>query len=182
MASKIKVTNKNYDAFMKRLYGGRNAGRLGVVVGLLSEGPGGHEHQPKIETQVHDIGGEYKNVQVYHAKPAPLTVVDIGIIHEFGLGVPERSFIRAWCDANTKRVQAAMRRLLTGVVQGKYDRAQALTLLGLWIQGEIQKYISRGVPPLPNAQATIDRKGSSRPLIDTGQLRAAVSFALRKFS
>lgn len=104
-----------------------------------------------------------------------LTVLEVAIFNEFGLGVPERSFIRGYVDANQARIKEMCRVLSLGVLAGKYDVDHALELLGLKIQGEIQKNISEGVPP-PNAPSTIKKKGSSTPLVDTGQLRSSVTY------
>lgn len=59
------------------------------------------------------------------------------------------------------------------VIEKKYNLRVALDRFGLWAVGEIQQRIADGIPP-PNAQSTVDRKGSSTPLIETGQLRASI--------
>lgn len=104
-----------------------------------------------------------------------LTVLDVATFHEFGLGVPERSFLRGWFDENIERAKEAIRRLMVSVVEGKRTKEQALELFGQWLQGEIQKRIAEGIPP-PLAQSTIDKKGSSTSLVDTGQLRSSVTY------
>ena len=57
--------------------------------------------------------------------------------------------------------------------------ATALQRIGLWAQSEIQQRISDGIPP-QNAPYTINKKGSSTPLVDTGQLRSSISFKVVK--
>jgi len=156
---RIVKKDQKYNELAKRLWGKE---KVGVAVGLLASGPAAAQH-------------ESKNPQ----QRSSLTVIDVGIIHEFGLGVPERSFIRSWVDANRQRCLEAMRRLMLAVIKGKYERTQALNLFGLWVQGQIQAHISQGIPP-PNAPSTIAAKGSATPLVDTGQLRAAITFALRQ--
>jgi hypothetical protein len=103
-----------------------------------------------------------------------LTVLEVAIFNEFGLGVPERSFIRAYVDANEKRIKEMCRVLALQVLAGKISQEQALELLGLKLVGEIQQRIADGIPP-PNAPSTIKAKGSSVPLIDTGQLRSSIT-------
>jgi hypothetical protein len=56
---------------------------------------------------------------------------------------------------------------------------QGLNLAGLVLVGAIQDKIVAG-PFEPLRPATIRRKGSSRPLIDTGQMRQAVSYVIRE--
>lgn len=105
-----------------------------------------------------------------------LTVLDVANIHEFGLGTaPERSFLRAYFDQNEPRIQKMLIALMEAALKGKYTKEQILEILGQKMVGEIQARISAGIEP-PLAQATIDKKGSSTPLIDTGQLRASISY------
>lgn len=102
------------------------------------------------------------------------TVVEIATIHEFGIGVPERSFIRAFVDENEALIKKKIRTLGKKVVKGTLSSKQALDILGVWLTGKIQSRIAKGIPPAL-AQATIDRKGSSKPLINTGQLRSSIT-------
>ena len=102
------------------------------------------------------------------------TVLDVATKNEFGLGVPERSFIRAFVDENGPDIQKDIRKLTEMALEGKMSLEQALNLLGLQMVGGIQERISRGIPP-KNSQITIDLKGSSTPLIGiTGQLRSSI--------
>jgi len=105
-----------------------------------------------------------------------LTLVDVASIQEFGLGnSPERSFIRAWFDGATKDNRAAIRAVSKRVAEGKMTERQALELLGVKFQADVQRRISRGIPP-PNSPVTIDRKGSAIPLIDKGQLLQGITY------
>jgi hypothetical protein len=102
------------------------------------------------------------------------TVGDVATANEFGLGVPERSFIRAWADEQEAENQAALRKIGEAVTKGTLPSAEVgLERLGLKMVGEIQARIAGGIDP-PNAPATIARKGSSTPLINYGQLRSSV--------
>lgn len=104
------------------------------------------------------------------------TVAEIMRKHEFGLGVPERSFIRAFIDENRDMIQKDVRAVLkkAALSNGSFTVEHGLKLLGTKYEGLIKGRISDGIPP-PNSDATIARKGSSKPLIDTGQGRAAIS-------
>lgn len=99
----------------------------------------------------------------------------LGAIHELGLGVPQRSFLRAYVDGNRATINEATLRL----IKSRGADPVVLELLGQFIVGEIQKRMAVGIPP-PNAPSTIARKGSSTPLIHHGQLRAAVSYVVKK--
>lgn len=103
-----------------------------------------------------------------------LTLAALAAIHEWGIGVPERSFIRAWADENRVEIRKRQRALVRQILQGRLTEETALKRLGAWAQGSIQKRIADGILPA-NAQSTIDKKGSSTPLIDSGQLRSGVT-------
>jgi hypothetical protein len=114
------------------------------------------------------------------------TVLDVGTWQEFGTvgpdgkpRIPARSFIRAWADENQKRARKLLAGLMKRVIAGTLTEEQALEQFGLWAKGSIQERMARGVPP-PNAQSTVDRKGSSTPLIDTGVLRSSIDFEIRR--
>lgn len=123
-----------------------------------------------------------------------LTVADIGTFHEFGVGpfqvtggfsgdgalgghehpgIPQRSFIRAWYDENHDFIAKTMQAQMKLAISGKITPEVAAERIALAFEGSVKQRISRGIPP-PNAQSTIERKGSSKPLIDTGQLRNSI--------
>jgi hypothetical protein len=106
-----------------------------------------------------------------------MQLIDVAIVHEFGSDdgrIPRRSFIRDWEDEKASEHQEQLRKMGKAVIDGKVDAERGLAQLGTLYQGDIQKRISDGIEPAL-AQSTIDRKGSSKPLIDTGQLRSSVS-------
>lgn len=106
-----------------------------------------------------------------------MSVIDVAVIHEFGaeeVGIPRRSFIRDWQDDHAEEHARLIASEARAVVAGKLGADEALRRIGLRFQGEVQKRIAEGIDP-PLAQRTINRKGSSKPLIDTGQLRASIT-------
>jgi hypothetical protein len=105
------------------------------------------------------------------------TVLDIGAIHEFGIGVPRRSFIADWVDQKQTEIKSKIKTLAVHYARGRLTLDQALDQLGQWAVGSIQERISARIPP-PLAQSTIDRKGSSVPLIDTNVLRSSISYKI----
>ena len=105
------------------------------------------------------------------------TVLEIAASNEFGLGVPRRSFIADWFDQNLQKNEQFIVRMMKAVASGKLTKERAFELIGLKFQGDIQKRISAGIPPA-NAPATIKAKGSSTPLIDTGQLRQSITYVV----
>ncbi len=89
--------------------------------------------------------------------------------------IPERSYLRAWFDENVDVLQATMERLIGQVVEGKISGRAALETIGGYVVTHVQAYMVDLKTP-PNAPSTIARKGSSNPLIDTGQLKDAITW------
>jgi hypothetical protein len=107
-----------------------------------------------------------------------LTMAELAAIHEFGApraGVPERSWLRSTADAKRREWLALLERTLTLAVRGRIDVGAALELVGQRAVADVQKKIRSNIPP-PLAQATIDRKGSSVALIDTGRFVQSISY------
>lgn len=141
---------------------------------------------------VHGDDGAAEHV-ANDADTPPLKVVDVGTFHEFGVspfevmrfaadgsasvyehpGIPQRSFIRAWFDESQDFIKETLRSQMLLVVAGKLTVEQAMERIALVFEGSVKQRIARGIEP-PLAASTIRKKGSSKPLIDKGQLRAAV--------
>jgi len=101
-----------------------------------------------------------------------ITNAELAVIHEYGTDkIPERSFMRSTFDRLRPNYEALVAKLAPQVVDGKMTLAKLLDLVGLKIENDIRRTVKTGsgVPP-PNAPSTIKRKGSSRTLVNTGQL------------
>ena len=70
-----------------------------------------------------------------------------------------------------------MQRLAQGMADGKSEPEQALGLLGAQATSDVRQTISEMTDP-PLAQATIDRKGSSALLIDTGHMWQSLTWCV----
>lgn len=103
-----------------------------------------------------------------------LTVAQVASIHEFGLGVPERSFLRSTMDEHEAQLLQLASRLGQGVIDGRFSQQQALGLLGEKGVGLVVDKIRSHIEP-PNAPSTIKRKGSDTPLIDSAQLAQSIT-------
>jgi hypothetical protein len=106
----------------------------------------------------------------------------IAAVHEFGSpenGIPERSFMRSAIAENRQSYVALNRQNLLQILHGKMKFQQALGQLGAMAQGNVQQKIVTG-PFQALKQSTIDRKGSSKPLVDSGQMRQSVTWVLAK--
>lgn len=108
-----------------------------------------------------------------------LTVAQVGFYHEFGtVKTPERSFIRSTIEDKSKEIKKLARQQSKLVLNGKTTMEKGLGLLGAFTAGLIQeKFTSNDWPA--NTEATIASKGSSKPLIDTGQLRQSISYEVK---
>ncbi len=107
--------------------------------------------------------------------------VQLGTVHEFGSGnghIPERSWLRATIEENRERYRALERKLAAAVLRGKLAPETALGRLGAKIVGDIQTRIAAGIDP-ELEESTKERKGSDKPLIDTGQLRQSITWEVR---
>lgn len=108
------------------------------------------------------------------------TVAQIGFWNEFGTTtIPERSFIRSTIQKEKKNIIALQRKLWKQIVSGKMKIDTGLGLLGEFMADAIRKKIVSLSSPA-NKPATIAAKGSSNPLIDTGQLKNSISFEVNK--
>lgn len=127
--------------------------------------------QAKDKTVRRGKGGSIRNTD------QPLAV--IAAIHEFGLGdMPQRSFLRSAYDENLPMIDKMIQRVANGAVFGLGTNA-ALNQLGNVVQGMVQRKIVDG-PFVPNSPATIKRKKSSKPLIDTGHLRQSIRYVIER--
>lgn len=107
----------------------------------------------------------------------PMTVGELAAIHEFGLGVPQRSFIRGYFDAKSADILSA----LNASWQARNPNDALLTALRITMaqtavkaRDGMKQYINER-PFKANAKRTIKRKGSDLPLVDTGVLKSSIS-------
>ncbi len=131
-------------------------------------------HGWKITVGVHDSAGNHGSTQQ--------SIADIALIHEFGApaaNIPARSFIGAWFDLHGAELSRKAQIDVQEYIAGAMQKVQVLARAGSRAVAGIQARMAQGVPP-PLKQATINRKGSSVPLIDTGQLRTSVTWAVKK--
>lgn len=137
-----------------------------------------------LKLQVEKLSGAHVRIGVLTGphENADITIAELAVIHELGApaaGIPERSFIRASLERARPEMVQFIAKLAKAVVLGRITSAQAHGLLGEWAVAKVRDYIleGQGVPP-PLKDATIARKGSARPLVDTGQLLHSISYAV----
>ena len=105
-------------------------------------------------------------------------VAYIGAVHEFGCpekGIPERPWLRPGIRSGKDDYTQLNRINIIRILKGEITPQIALRQLGAMAVGKVQRYIRAG-HFLPLKQKTIDRKGSSAPLIDSGQMIQSMTF------
>lgn len=123
----------------------------------------------------------------FPAGEADQDVINRAIWNNFGTGhIPERPFMQNAMRNNRASYKAAMKAsastIMEQVALGKRpadEKRKALKRLGIKAQGDIQAEITSLRSP-PNAPSTIRQKGSSNPLIDSGEMRNAVAFKIEE--
>jgi hypothetical protein len=88
-----------------------------------------------------------------------------------------RSFLRAAIRHNREYFKQINADSLKKCLRGGLTMVGALTRLGVGAAGKVKEEITKG-DFVPNAPSTIARKGSSHPLIHTGQLRQGITFKI----
>lgn len=143
----------------------------------------------KYVTQVGILGNKTSRMQAvttkagYHKKgkqASPMTNAEIGLIHEkgsFSRNIPRRSFLLMPLQQKAIGLNKLRAFLWKNFTSGKINLKKAYALLGIGAENVIQKaFQTGGFGKWPDiSQVTKDRKKSSAILIDTAQLRRAVS-------
>ncbi len=109
------------------------------------------------------------------------SMLDLATVHEFGSKdgrTPQRSFIRSTCDAKQKEHLKLIAKLQGRLLAGKIAMKQALGIVGSAVTSDIVQTINTGIKPELKL-ATIKRKKSSKPLIDTGRLKGTITHEVR---
>lgn len=153
--SRVIDTDKGFRAFFKNLNirGGR---RIGIKVGITAD------------DDARDEGGSNLEIATHHEFGAPKA------------NIPERSFIRWTADTHRKKymklVKKAEEAALRNPRAGNTAVKQKLFQLGETAVADIQNRIDSNIPP-PLAEVTVLRKGDDLALVDTGEMRGAITWA-----
>ena len=109
-------------------------------------------------------------------------VAQVAAIQEFGAPakkIPPRPFIRPTVAEQKEQWTKIIAKSIPKVVEDKMTAFDVLDLVGRVAAADIQTKISSIYSP-PLSPITIKRKGSSKPLIETGLMLASVSNAVNK--
>lgn len=111
---------------------------------------------------------------------SPVTNAELGLIHEFGSiakNIPARSFLRAPLQDGKDKIEAAAKSNSFQRAFEAGDMEKALEYIGFAAEDVVaESFETSGGGAWPaNKAATVKAKGSSKPLINTSQLRRAIS-------
>ena len=96
-------------------------------------------------------------------------ICDIAAWNELGTEhIPSRPFLRKSVDENEGKINQFLQAEVRSLASGKTAEALLNEI------GNFQKSL------VPNAESTIRRKGSSKPLIDTGRMRQSVNYVVKR--
>jgi hypothetical protein len=106
-------------------------------------------------------------------------LADVAMWNELGTAhAPPRPFLRQSVDNNVSQIKAMCSIQLQAIARGEKNAREALETLGVLQKGFVQDEIRNG-DFTPNAPSTIRKKGSSKPLIDSGHMRQSVGFFIK---
>ena len=142
IASSVRVIDRGLNALLSRLRQAKRNNPV-AVVGVFGE-KASEDHE----------GGK--------------TVGEIAAIHEFGIGVPRRSWLRDYVTIKKDKNRQRMKQIAKMLVISRNSLSNMLEQFGLTVVGEIQERIASGIDPELKY-----RRGT--PLILTGQFRSSIS-------
>lgn len=106
-------------------------------------------------------------------------LVDIAMFNELGtVHIPSRPFLRDSVDANEDRINSFLQAMKQELLNGG-SAEDVLKKIGVFQKGLIQKQIVNG-DFAPNEEATIKKKGSDTPLVDTGRMRQSINYVIQQ--
>lgn len=163
MAIKHKTKKDELSKIIKKVQGiGERSIEVGALQGDHAWLAAIHEYGCKIE--VTPKMRAFLHSQGLHLKASTEFIV-----------IPERSFIRAGHDENIDRVMKQTERAISLVISGKMTVDDMLDLCGEQLATAIKQYAVKLRTP-PNHPFTIEQKGSSNPLVDTGRMIESITW------
>lgn len=139
--------------------------------------------------EVGALEGEHKRLAAIHEYGCdiPVTPKMRAFLHHQGLHlkptttvikIPERSFLRSSHDEHAAEVLKKAERALGLVLSGQMSVEQYMEMVGLNYVSMVKKYIVELKDP-PNHPYTVEQKGSSNPLVASGDLVESISYRVK---
>lgn len=154
------TTQKKPNAFKNLLEKVTGMVEKGVVAGF----PRGRLNTPHYESEE-------------KGKPGP-SIIDVAIWNNYGLGVPRRDFMTPSSKRWKKFFSESLAQVQKEMLADKIDPDKFLKAMGQKGADIIsQEIIALDTPP--NSPATIAKKKSSNPLVDTGDMARSTTWQIR---
>lgn len=190
MKLKVKVTVT--DGSLKAAKAFSDLSKMQVYVGIPEAGAGRkksditnaqlafiHTHGVRTVTFRRRMGATMINRKITYQAALAM------YLHSHGVaifGIPPRPIIEPAIEAagNKEQILAEMEKVAKAALNGKrYEAKAALKRAGMTAQNIVRAWFTDPRNHwAPNAPSTIKRKGSSRPLIDTGELRKSITYVI----
>lgn len=154
-------------------YWKRNAVRIGMLSNPDPGSPGGNSTDP---------------AKTDKGMNAPITVGEVFVIHELGLGNmpsdPPRSALAATMDNDSPQIERLMADVADAALQGKITGEQSLAFLGEETIELIKQRIRNHIPPPLTEERKRQKvragKPGDTPLVNFGQLINSFRYAIRE--
>ena len=150
----------------------KNLGKGGTVkIGYMGEGETAMiaaVHEFGVVINVTDKMRNFLHTKGIHLKPSTTQIT-----------IPERSFLRAGWDENEDQVLKRLDTFLDEALTKNVRIDKVLEAMGIEAKGKIQKY-AKSLSSPANSPATVASKGSSNPLVDTGNLIQSIDYTVDK--
>ncbi|MBR8461481.1 hypothetical protein KDD93_06880 [Campylobacter sp. faydin G-24] len=131
------------------------------------------------------VGVLSRNNTIYKAEQSgeklELNTATLAAIHECGApehNIPARSFLRKPLIQNREAMLNITNKAIAKALKNQMSVKMALELIALRAKDISVTAINNGLEP-GLKPATIKAKGSSKPLIDTGQLKGSIDYEVR---
>lgn len=122
--------------------------------------------------------GYQQGQEFYDEDGKQVDLLDVAMFNELGTSrTPSRPFMRDSVDDNMDKIASFCKSQLKAIANGSSDAEKCLKAIGAMQVGLVQKTIKDG-DFVPNAPSTIARKGSDKPLIDSGRMRQSVHYVI----
>ena len=119
--------------------------------------------------------GVLSDAGTYPTDEGGANYADVATFNEFGTStIPARPFMAQSFDKNIREINEFIIDRQNAIYDLKEFTEKALDKLGVFFVAKVKDVFTSG-DFARNAPATIAAKGSSRPLIDTGRLRASIN-------
>jgi hypothetical protein len=109
--------------------------------------------------------------------PDGTSVIEVGTIHEFGLGfVHQRSYLRTTIIGNKNKYLGIIKKLSMRLANTEIDLNTALNKLGLIVSNDVKDKITDIKEPKVTSRKPKTEGGAVNPLVDTGHLRQSITY------